>query len=97
MSIKVYNEHDKNKWNVAIQIDSEYDTWYSYRFKKYYCGDKHTEELRCICCFENQDEYVNHMQGAHNKTYKNPKFVLPKLPQHIIIDNDVLTVIPEMD
>jgi hypothetical protein len=90
MSIRIFNQHDKRKWNVAIHIDKQYDTWYSYRFKKYYCGESHGFEVKSICCFKTQQEYISHMLEVHNKPYNNPDFVLPAQPEHIIIVDDEL-------
>ena len=96
MSVRIFNENDKRKWNVAIHLDNKYDTWYSYRFNKYYCGEPHGIEVKCICAFATQEEYISHMIGAHDKIYKNPNFVVPKLPRHIIISNDELYVKSEL-
>ena len=95
--IRVFNENDKRKWNVAIHIDKKYDTWYSYRFKKFYCGESHGFEVKCICCFDTQQEYITHMLEAHNKTYDNPHFQLPDLPDRIVIHNDELALKNDFD
>ena len=86
----IIKEHKLNtkEWNLSIQIDKVYNTWYSYRFKKFYCAEHIDDGL---CSYITQDDYLQHMSNNHNKTYMT-EWTIPQLPSKYIIIDDRLIV-----